>query len=256
MATRSLLSWLARRGTTLPEQRRSPPGQPADSGRRAKTAYLSALEIFRDLSAEDMEWLAATTTLATAQRGQVVYRPGEECEVLFLLKRGRVQIYRLTPEGKKVVTALLEPDTFFGQMALVGQQMQDEFAEVVEDATLCVLSRADLERLIQRRPAVALRFLEVLSRRLAEADRLLEEFAFKSVSARLASVLLRLAERHGSELVGFSHQDLADMAATYRETATQTLDRFEREGLVALGRRRVTILDSERLALVAGWSPR
>jgi CRP-like cAMP-binding protein len=220
--------------------------------RDSKLRHLSAIDIFRDLRQEDLDWLANHTTMVTARRGQHVYTPGETSEGLFLLKAGRVRIYRLSVDGKKLVLSTLNPDTFFGDMPLAGQQMYGTFAEAVDDCTLCVLGRADLERLIQTRPQVAIRLLEVIGRRLVEAESVIEDFAFKSVGARLAMALLRLADEHGdAELCGYTHQDLAEMVGTYRETATQTLDDFKRRGLVEVGRKQLRIVDRHGLERIA-----
>ncbi len=221
-------------------------------GRDSKLRHLSAIDIFRDLGADDLDWLAAHTTMVTARRGQLVYMPGETSEALFLLKAGRVRIYRLSADGKKLVLSTLDPETFFGDMPLAGQQMYGAFAEALDDCTLCVLGRADLERLIETRPRVAIRLLEVVGRRLVEAESASEELAFKSIPARLATLLLRLSNAsQGDTLVGHTHQDLAEMIGTYRETATQTLDDFKRRGLVDLGRKHIRILDRSGLQAVA-----
>jgi CRP-like cAMP-binding protein len=190
--------------------------------------------------------------MVTARRGQLVYMPGETNEALFLLKAGRVRIYRLSADGKKLVLTELAPETFFGDMPLAGQQMYGAFAEAVEDCTLCVLGQADLERLIQTRPKVAIRLLEVIGRRLVEAEAIIEEFAFKGVQARLASLLLRLRAEEGDELLGRTHQDLAEMIGTYRETVTQTLDELRRRGYVELGRKRIRITNSAGLEAIIG----
>jgi CRP-like cAMP-binding protein len=220
--------------------------------RASKLRHLSAIDIFRDLRQEDLDWLAAHTTMVTARRGQHVYTPGETSEGLFLLKAGRVRIYRLSIDGKKLVLSTLNPDTFFGDMPLAGQQMYGTFAEAIDDCTICVLGRADLERLIQTRPQVAIRLLEVIGRRLVEAESVIEDFAFKSVRARLATLLLRLADEHETaELSGYTHQDLAEMIGSYRETVTQTLDEFKRRGLIDLGRKQLRIVDRQALQLIA-----
>ena len=221
---------------------RAPPSGPPSRG-ETKLRHLSAIDIFRDLAPDDLDWLAAHTTMVTARRGQLVYMPGETNEALFLLKAGRVQIYRLSADGKKFVLSELGPETFFGDMPLAGQQMYGAFAEALEACTLCVLGRADLEQLIQTRPQVAIRLLEVIGRRLLEAEAVIEAFAFKGVPARLAALLLRLATEEGDELVGRTHQDLAELIGTYRETVTQTLDDFQRRGMVALGRKCIRVLD-------------
>jgi len=217
-----------------------------------KAYYLSSIDVFRDLPRSEVERLAETTRMITCPRGKMVYRAGESNEALFLLKTGRVQIVRESADGKRLISAVLGPHTFFGEMALVGQRLpQDSTAEAVEEALICVLSRKDLERLILQQPKVGLRFLEQLSARLLETEAVVEDFAFKSVPARLAGALLRLVETSGDKTIHASHQELADMIAAYRETVTLTLDELQTRGLVKLGRRSIEILDQSALENVA-----
>lgn len=217
-----------------------------------KIGYLSEMDLFRDLSKEDMAWLDQLTNMVQCRKGQIVYSPEEGKEVLFLLKKGTVQIYRLSPEGKKLVTGTLGPGTFFGEMSLFGQGMYDSFAEASEDATLCVMRRSDLEQIVLAKPAVALRLLQNLGRRLRDSERALEELAFKPVPARLAALLLRLWQDSGKRpITGLTHQDLADMAGTLRETATEVLNQFKAAGLVELHRMHINLIDADGLNGVA-----
>jgi CRP/FNR family transcriptional regulator, cyclic AMP receptor protein len=231
------------------------PEPPAENGtgpHALKIGYLSAIDVFRDLPRSEIERLAETTTMYTVAKGRVIYRPGEYSSALFLLKKGRVQIVRESRDGKRLILATLGPETFFGEMALIGQRFpQDSTAEALEDALVCVLSRRDLERLIMDHPKVGLRLLEQLSARLLETELIVEDFAFKSVPARLAGLLLRLAETAEGDTIRASHQELADMIATYRETVTLTLDEFQKRGMVELGRRYVRILDTRALQATA-----
>lgn len=217
-----------------------------------KRVYLSDLDLFRDLSERDRAELDRMTTITSVPRGRVFYQPEDVSEVLFLIKEGRVQLYRISPEGKKLVIATLGPGTIFGEMALLGQQMHNAFAEALDDCLIVVMSRADLERLILSKPSVGLRMLEITGRRLSDAEARLQDMAFKGIPARLASLLLRLAaEGNSNEIVGLTHQDLAETIGTYRETATQVLNELKAQGLIEIGRKRITIRDPERLARVA-----
>jgi CRP-like cAMP-binding protein len=230
----------------------SVPAAKGASAQALKVGYLSAIDVFRDLPRSEVERLAETTTMFTVPKGRVIYRPGETNTALFLLKKGRVQIVRESADGKRLILATLGPETFFGEMALIGQRFpQDSTAEALEEALLCVLSRHDLERLILEYPKVGLRFLEQLSARLLETEAIVEDFAFKPVPARLAGVLLRLAETSGDHTIRASHQELADMVATYRETVTLTLNQFQDDGLVELGRRSVELRDTAGLQAIA-----
>jgi CRP-like cAMP-binding protein len=219
---------------------------------QSKVDYLSTIDILQDLSPDELARMDRSVTMATCNPGRIFYMPDETGEVLFLLKRGRVQLYRLSPQGKKLVVATLGPGAIFGEMSLVGQGMHNTFAEAVGECTLCVMSRADIERLMREKPQVAFRFVEALGDRLTQTERRLEEIAFKSIPARLAGVLLRLAgEQQSNNVTGYTHQDLGEMLGTYRETITQTLNDFKADGLVEIGRKQIVLLDTERLAGLA-----
>ena len=217
-----------------------------------KIGYLSDVELFRDLSDRDRTELERMTTLTNVPRGRVFYQPEDVSEVLFLVKQGQVQLYRISPEGKKLVIAALAAGAIFGEMALLGQQMHNAFAEAMEDSVILVMSRADLERLILNKPILGLRMLEITGRRLSDAESRLEDMAFKGIPARLASLLLRLAaERDTDEITGLTHQDLAETIGTYRETATQVLNDMKIAGIIEIGRKRIKILDRPRLLELA-----
>jgi len=218
-----------------------------------KLEALSEIEIFQDLSDQEMEEMDRSTTMSTCEPGRMFYGPDEAGEVLFLLKKGRVQLYRLSPEGKKLVVAVLEKGAIFGEMSLVGQGMHNTFAEAIEECTLCVMSRMDVERIVEEKPQVALRFLESMAVRLRETEAKLEDLAFKSIPVRLAALLQDLAGESGSgdTVEGYTHQDLAEMLGTYRETATQTLNEFKSHGWVEIERKRIRIVDPSALDLQA-----
>jgi CRP-like cAMP-binding protein len=210
------------------------------------------MDIFQDLTEEEIEEIDRATTLTTGRRGKIFYMPEDTSEVLFLLKQGHVQLYRISPDGKKLVIATVGPGAVFGEMALIGQGMHNTFAEALEDCVLCIMSREDVERMLLTKPRVALRIFEALGSRLRETETRLEEIAFKGIPARLASLLLQLAEDRDSDIIsGMTHQDLGEQIGTYRETTTQTLNTFKAEGLINIGRKRIKILDREGLAEIA-----
>jgi CRP-like cAMP-binding protein len=217
-----------------------------------KIGYLQMVDIFRDLSEDEIADIDRATTMSSCRKGRILYMPEDTSEVLFLLKQGRVQLYRISPDGKKLVIATIGPGSVFGEMAFIGQGMHNTFAEAVEPCVLCVMSRSDVERLLVTKPKVALRIFETLGRRLKEAEARLEELAFKAIPARLASLLLQLADEQSSDTItGLTHQDLGEQIGTYRETTTQTLNTFKSQGLIDIGRKRITILDYQGLQFIA-----
>ena len=217
-----------------------------------KIGYLQRVDIFQDLTPEEIEEIDRATTMTTCRRGRILYMPEDSSEVLFFLQEGRIQLYRISPDGKKLVIATLGPGTIFGEMAFIGQGMHNSFAEASEDCVLYVMSRNDVERLLITKPKVALRIFEILGRRLRRAEERLEEIARKGIPARLASLLLQISDDTGSDTIkGYTHQDLGEQIGTYRETTTQTLNSFKSDGLIEIGRKRITILDREGLERIA-----
>jgi len=208
-----------------------------------KRDYLLTIEILRDLQPNDLAEIDRQTEMLTSPKGRILYSQDDHAEALFLLKTGRVQIYRLTPSGKRLELATLEPGTFFGEMPLLGESLRHTYAEAASDCLLCVMSRADVERLIREHPSVALRMMEVLGRRLALAEARLEEMAYRGVAARIAAVLLRMSNGQSGSVLAITHQELGDMIGALRETVTKTLDEFQADSLVDLGRGRITVRD-------------
>ncbi len=219
------------------------------SALRDKIGYLSMMDLFRDLSPAEMQEIDRATRMQTCTAGRVFYMPGETGEVLFILKKGAVQIYRMSPEGRKLVIANLPQYSFFGEMSCIGQGMYDTFAEATEESLICTMSRADVERLLLAKPKVALRILEAVGKRVVDAERQLEELAFKGLIPRIAALLLREAE--GEKVHGLSHQDIAERLGVYRETATSALNELKTAGIIEIGRKRIMITNRPRLERAA-----
>jgi CRP/FNR family cyclic AMP-dependent transcriptional regulator len=138
-------------------------------------------------------------------------------------------------------------------MGMLGQRMHNTFAESVGESKICIMNRQDVEQLLLAKPVVALRILEAVGNRLADAEQRFEDIAFRRMPARIARLILQLLDEHSEThvLKGFTHQQLADMLGTYRETTTQILNDLKGQGIIRLGRKTIEVLDLEQLELVA-----
>lgn len=238
--TSSLRSHANRGGETLSNE----------SGRSlSKIGYLSAMELFSDMGRAEMEEMSHAVTMRTCPPGTLLYNPGETGEVMFLLKKGSVQIYRLSPEGRKLVIARLMPYSFFGEMSVLGQGMYNSFAEADQECLVCAMSRRDVEKHIFSRPQLVLRILKAVGQRMMEVEQMLEDTAFKALVPRIASLLLRESEH--DVVRGLSHQGIADRLGVYRESTTMALNEMKLAGLIDIGRKRIVILQRKRLERVA-----
>ncbi|GAA1580083.1 Crp/Fnr family transcriptional regulator [Kribbella sancticallisti] len=219
---------------------------------------MAEVDIFADLSAAEMETIAAAAPMKTYSAGDLLYSPHQPVETLFILKKGRVRIFRISPDGRALTTALITPGTIFGDMLLLGQQMHDNFAEALDDVVVCVMARADVHRFLLSDPRISIRISEILGRRVAELERRLSDTVFKSVPQRIAGTLCLLAGEQQKRPLGrgvqlaLTHEQIAALTGTSRETATKVLGEYADRGLLKLSRGKVTILDPDTITAEAG----
>ncbi|MEM7330601.1 MAG: Crp/Fnr family transcriptional regulator [Chloroflexota bacterium] len=218
-----------------------------------KHSWPSNINLFMDLSPEELVELNQQLTLATCKAGKIFYMPNDSGELLYLLMKGFVKLYHISSNGKKIIVSTCGPGSFFGEMSLVGQGIHSTFAEAVNECVFCVMSRVDVERLIREKPSVAFRFVQALGHRLKDIESRLGEIAFKSIPYRLASLLIELDKQQGSKgfVKGYTHEDFSEMLGTNRETVSQILKDFKTDGLVDTGRKRVKVLNYAKLKSMA-----
>jgi CRP/FNR family transcriptional regulator, cyclic AMP receptor protein len=212
---------------------------------RLRARLLGENDLFQGIADEEMAAIADRLPMSTCRKGRLVYSPDTTGEALFLLKSGRVRLYRLTSDGRKLVLGVLEPGTAFGEMSMLAQSLPGSFAEAIEDCLICVMSRVDLEQIFHDHPEIAVRMVGLLAQRLREAEDRLEQMAFTPVPIRLAQLLLAL-QRDG-QVAGFSHGDLAEMIGTSRETVSRIMVGWKVDGFLGVDRRCIQILDPDAL---------
>ena len=223
-----------------------------------RTWCMTEVDIFADLDADEMDAMAAAAPMKDYSAGTLVYTPHQPLEALFILKSGRIRIFRVSPDGRALTTAIINPGTIFGEMVIVGQQMHDSFAEALDDVVVCVMTKADVQRLLLGDQRIAARISETLGRRLAQLEQRLSDAIFKSVPERIAGTLTVMAHSRSPLPLGrglqvsLTHEQLAALAGTSRETTTKILGEFADQGLISLGRGRITLLDVDQLARLAG----
>lgn len=219
---------------------------------------MSEVDIFADLTEAEMAAIASAAPMRQFAPGELLFSPPQQMETLFILKQGRVRIFRVSPNGRALTTAIITPGTIFGEMMLLGQQMHDNFAEALEKVTVCVMSRADVQRFLLSDARIALRISEILGNRVSQLERRLSDSVFKSVAQRIASTLCLLADEEQRRplargiQVSLTHEQVAALAGTSRETTTKILNEYAEHELLRLGRGKITILDLPRLASEAG----
>jgi CRP-like cAMP-binding protein len=227
-----------------------------------RLAFLSPADLLAGLTADGVQAIVEAAPMRTFAVGELLYTPHRPVEALFLLKRGRVRIFRVRPDGRALTTAVVPATTMFGEMVPLGQHMYDNYAEAVDEALVCVLNRTDVQTHLLSDPRVAARIVEILGQRLVEMQRRLSDAVFKTVPQRVAAILCGLGTGRrprgpnppgvGSYRITVTPGQVAALAGTSREAATRVLGSLAEHGMIRLGRGTITVLDPVRLAAEAG----
>lgn len=210
-----------------------------------------AAEIFGRLAQQNKD-VGESLTVRSFQSGEIVCSAGDMFSSLVLVVSGRVQLFRKTEEGRRFVVATLGPGSMFGEESLLGGQGPDTSAVALEPCTVWVFPGHMAQQFSSTEAMFGFGLVQAMGQRVVEAENRLEQMAYSTIASRLAALLLELAGDVSGGVVRATHQELADMLGTWRETISKTLQEFRRQGLVASSRRQLTLLDKEGLELEAG----
>lgn len=220
-----------------------------------KIWHLKKCNLFERLVPEELSRLEARSRAKSFARRSPIYLPNDDAASVLLLTKGRAKLCSLNGDGKQAILAFIEPGELFGELAVLGLPGREEYAEAVEDSTVVQIPGSELEALMQRHPSVSLGLTKLIGLRRRRIERRLQHLLFQSSRQRLVHLLLELAEQYGTPAPGgtmlrvkFSHQDLADLIGTTRESVTIRLGELQAEGLLAVERRKIILKNLRALA--------
>jgi CRP/FNR family transcriptional regulator, cyclic AMP receptor protein len=210
-------------------------------------------EFLDTLSRDAQAALQSTLRLVPADRGSLVFHTEDQAETLYLISSGRIRLYRLGQGAREVTITVLEAGELLGESALAGGDY-GMYAEALEDCELQAIGIAALRQLMTQHHSLSF----ALSTQLVRQGRALQtrftQLVFMEVAQRLALALLRLADQSDEQIDGkrrlkgrVSHQDLAHLVGSTRETITKLLGEFKDRSLIDLGYRRIVLLNEDGL---------
>ena len=201
-------------------------------------SYDTVDELFQGITESETQKVARLCAERQYRKGATIFSRGAPANALYIVKDGRVRIISLSDKGTETIVHILKKGAIFGELLL--SEEQRAFTAVADtDALVTVLSKGNLVELLASIPTISKNFIRLLSKRLAKVERGFGEFGHTWSYHRLAKVLLRLCEEHGQETpkgtvipLRLTHEDLANLIGTTRETVTTQMIRFRRMGLV------------------------
>jgi CRP/FNR family transcriptional regulator len=160
----------------------------------------------------------------------------------------------LSAEGKEKVLTILQEGDIFGELSLFDEDPHPLTAEAMDDARLLIIPWNEMEKMIIKRPSLAIKIIEALSKKTRLLTSQVRELVFQDAAGRLASLLSRLAEDFGREIeegtvidLVLTHQEIANLIGSSRVTVTKLINKFIDDGMITIKKRKIIIKDFESL---------
>jgi len=197
--------------------------------------------------------------IATAERtygpGDAIYSEGEYGDALYVLTSGVLKLFRPYSGSKEATLRLLKPWDIFGHLAFAGEARQRAYAEAVTECRVTKVPKVFVERAVRQEPRVAFKLMTLLELRLVQYEELVKCLLPRETEVRLANLLPILAQKLGERNDGqvtielrLTHQDLAAMVASTRESVTKVLNDMRSRGLIEVASGRITLKEPRALA--------
>lgn len=216
---------------------------------------LARVPVFSALSTDDLEQVAQVAVSRQFAPGHIIFREGDDSDTCYVVSAGHARAVREHADGRTIALAHFGPGDIFGELAMFDDEKRSATVETLDDVTCVAILGADMRRLMQTHPDLAVKLVIGLGRRLRETNERLTRQSFQTVQSRVAGVLGQLVAQAQAEgagvgdvLVTITQADIAQLAGSSRESASRFLAVLERAGIVTQGRGRVTVHEPDALA--------
>ena len=213
---------------------------------------LRRIPLFSSLKDDELEAIYKLSYIRKCTKDSLILLENEGGDTLFIIISGKVKVTTFSESGKEVIFSILNEGDFFGDMSLMDGKPRSATVISIEDSELRLLRRNDFIKLVEEHPGIALKLLEELTTRLRKADERIESLAILDVTGRVAGILLQLADEHGEKTDNGvviksrpTHQELANMVGTTRETVTRVLKQLENKKYINMSGKDLQIFDPE-----------
>jgi CRP/FNR family transcriptional regulator len=220
--------------------------------------WLQTTLIFRGLSRSQLLCLCQTVQLQTWQKDELIFKQGSPATGLFVVKTGRVKVFKVSPMGKEQILNIFEPGDNFAEVAALDGQPFPASAAALDPVELIFCPRSEFLTLLRQEPDIAIHMLISLSQHSRHLVSVIEDLSFKDVPQRLADYLLNLIEvssETSSDRSPLSNRVTLDLTKTQLAAALGTIPatlsrafyRLSNEGIIAVNGAQIEVLDRDRL---------
>jgi CRP/FNR family transcriptional regulator len=212
------------------------------------------ISIFGTLGEQDIKEIKDYFSVEEFRKKENVFSEGDPSDWLYGVLKGKVKITKISADGKEIILEVISPGDVFGAVAVMRGFPYPANAAAMEDTKILKVSRTNFLKILDGYPSVMYCMMQNLGDRMKGTHESLKNIALEKVSSRIASLLLKLAEKSGVEtpegtVIDFklTKQDIADMVGTTVETSIRTMSQFKKRGIVEEREGQIVIKNHEEL---------
>lgn len=218
-----------------------------------KIKCMKDLQLFEALNEEEKEQITQIAQARLYNKGEDIFMEGDPADTIYLVRKGKVLLYKISDGGKEISLDILQEDDIFGENTIFNDVRHTMNAKALEDTFVCTCSNKQLPKLLAN-PMVSLKIIKALGDKLNNYTDQIASMAFQDVKGRIFSTLVRLAKEHGKATsngikidVSLNHQDLANLVNASRVMVTRTLAALKEEGKIGASKQCFYLLDQDSL---------
>lgn len=221
---------------------------------RSHKSCVSIVPIFNHLEDQQMNGIMETIKSGHYQKGEIIYQAGDQADSFYIVRSGKIKIYRLSESGKEQLVRILTPGAFTGELALFRESIHESYAEAMEETNVCMIARSDLQELLLKFPSISLKILSEFAKRLEISEKQTTRVSTEKVETRIALFLAEGLDGQTQSMeyqLPMSKKDLASYLGTTPETLSRKLTELEDAGYIKQKEHRIVqILDLDGLLLI------
>ncbi|NOT37021.1 MAG: Crp/Fnr family transcriptional regulator [Saprospiraceae bacterium] len=209
--------------------------------------------IFCNSATKSLENIESSKDVKEFKKGSLIFREGTISKGLFCIKTGKIKITQIGNDGKEQIIHLLKSGDILGHRAIFGDNIYAASAYAIEDTKVCYFSKDKFISNAEEDGKLVLKIANILANELKESDKKFTDSAQQSVQTRVVECLLQLQKIYGFETDGktinisLTREELAAIVGSTRETVTRNLYKLSEDGLIALHKKKIKILDEKKL---------
>ena len=219
-----------------------------------KTDLIRRIPLFATLSEEEFKSIEHIFQIKNYPKNQIIFLEEETGNYMYIVLAGKVKVTKSTATGKETILAIHQAGDFFGEMALLDGKTSPATVSAMEDCRIATIFHADFQHLLMANEKLVRQIIQVLCGRLRQVWSQVQELSHSSAYDRIRAGILQLSRKHGVQdargiiiNLKITHQELAELVGTSRETVTRALARLQKKGIVQLDHRRIIILKPKEL---------